>query len=690
LYDSTDFSDFDTHRNPVVNWALMPLQWLGMRTVMHDVAKGLPPDCDPTEYRGIVTWFWDDTMSNAAAYCAWLKRQSEHGIRIAMMGRLGADIDAMTKEPIDTAARKQGYAALGLTYVPLATTLRQAIEAVSVDPAMAQFERKDKGVLPYYDFFRAGKDARRYVVLRRRDVQNSDSDVVCVTDRGGFALHGYDLFSFDDGRAQWRIDPFRFFAEALAIDPAVPVADPTTLFGKRVLYSHIDGDGFRNITEIDSVRTSAEVIYTEIIAKRDIPVTASFIAAEVDPRYFGNERFRAIARTIAAAPNVEIGVHGYSHPLIWSRRLTAFALAGFSTATAGTGNVDAKTESMYEGLAYADVPEDVFLRKEIDDAVAYVGALVAPKRPAVYQWTGDCRPQPEALRKVDALRLGAINGGDSRMDPFFPSYAGVAPWWVDIGGISQVYTSQSNENIYTNGWTGPFYGFEHVVKTMTETERPTLADKVARRVSAIGVYYHYYSAQNKDGLKALQRVYDFATAQDVTPVFTSRYIAAVQGARGMSTSLERDGGYTVRDYGACMTLRVSAAAGYPLVSSTSNVLGYDDWEGHRYIHLGVGGYARVILRNTRPDATYVRASSADIRVKRMTGDEIRFAGMGWGKAAVTFGGMTPQSVWEGTMRLRGSAKIRRFSVRVDAWGSAVVDLPAGAAVYVSLKKKGGA
>ena len=66
----------------------------------------------------------------------------------------------------------------------------------------------------------------------------------------------------------------------------------------------------------------------------------------------------------------------------------------------------------------------------------------------------------------------------------------------------QVYAPVINENVYTNLWTGPYYGFRRVLETFALTESP-------RRLKPIDVYYHFYSGAKVAGQQAWAEVYDF-------------------------------------------------------------------------------------------------------------------------------------------------------------------------------------
>ena len=80
---------------------------------------------------------------------------------------------------------------------------------------------------------------------------------------------------------------------------------------------------------------------------------------------------------------------------------------------------------------------------------------------------GDTAPNAEAGTLQPARVCGNINGGDTSIStqPVTHSH-----WRLGIKeGYLQVYAPITNENIYTNLWTGPFYGFERAIETM---ERP--------------------------------------------------------------------------------------------------------------------------------------------------------------------------------------------------------------------------
>ncbi len=117
----------------------------------------------------------------------------------------------------------------------------------------------------------------------------------------------------------WAIDPFRLIEETLDL-PKIPAADATTESGRRILTSHIDGDGFPSKAWFPGKPYTAEVLLKHVFKKYPLPQTVSVIEGEVGKRGLypdQSEEMEAVARKIFALPNVEIASHTFSHPFFW-------------------------------------------------------------------------------------------------------------------------------------------------------------------------------------------------------------------------------------------------------------------------------------------------------------------------------------------------------------------------------------
>ena len=103
----------------------------------------------------------------------------------------------------------------------------------------------------------------------------------------------------------------------------MPIPDVTTLSGRRVWFSHIDGDGWNNVSRMEAYREkptiAATVVLKELIAPYpDLPVAVGVIGADIDERYGTPEAARTAAHELFALPQVEVATHTYTHPYQWS------------------------------------------------------------------------------------------------------------------------------------------------------------------------------------------------------------------------------------------------------------------------------------------------------------------------------------------------------------------------------------
>ena len=146
------------------------------------------------------------------------------------------------------------------------------------------------------------------------------SVVVATGPGGGFAPHNYTIYyEPNTDRVRWTLNPFTFFTARIRRRSGSRFPMPRRCPGRRIYFSHIDGDGWNNLTEIEghreAQRVSAEVIAREaIVPYPDLPVTVGLIAGDVDLELGGNPAGRAIARQLYALPQVEVASHTYTHP----------------------------------------------------------------------------------------------------------------------------------------------------------------------------------------------------------------------------------------------------------------------------------------------------------------------------------------------------------------------------------------
>ena len=154
----------------------------------------------------------------------------------------------------------------------------------------------------------------------------------------------------------------------------------------------------------------------------------------------------------------------------------------------------------------------------------------------------------------------------------------VSPLGVKKGKYFQVYAPNQNENIYTNDWTGPFYGFRNVVQTFKLTDKPL-------RLKPIDIYYHFYSGTKKASLAALMYAYDWALSQQVFNIYVSDYFKIVLDFN-RTTIAQTSQGWQINNKGNIRELRSPRKLGYPDLKNSKNIIGYDFHGKDLYVHLG--------------------------------------------------------------------------------------------------------
>ncbi len=596
-------------------YAAMPLNHLGYATRQIDVStQNLPAGPLTGQVAGIVTWFDHASFPRSAATWRWLREQIAAGVPVAVLGSFGAGGDAATLQALGLAQGAQPPAGLHPARITQQAKDFFGFESPPL-PSAPDFT-------PWQ--IRQGKPLLTVSVAGQTEV------AAAITPWGGYALSPYVLRNLPQGdlksdelQAAWILNPFRFFRAALRL-PSVPVYDYTTASGRRLLFALIDGDGFASGSWIDRYRDqpAAKVILDAVLKRFPLPITVSVIASEFayDGLYPKAEvnRLRPIARAIFRLPWVEMGSHTYSHPFDWP------ALERDPNLSAGLHiKKGAHTEGAYvtgdsPSLRYGynlPVPGYRFSPEmEVTGSVKIIDRLLAPpgKRVRVIQWSGDTNPDAEVLGIAYRDGLANINGTNSTIDHAHPSLTNVAPLGVWKGPYFQVYSPIANEDQYTHGWQPPYCGYNKAIQTMQMTGAP-------RRLTAMEIYYHFYSGARACALKDLIEVYQWAEKQPSTPVFASTYshIAVDFEHAGLARTPE---GFLARGYGLDQELRIPADLGYPDLTRSRNIAGFDDANGQRYIHLGPGDQALLVLSPKPPGSPYLISANGLIEgLKRAPG-----------------------------------------------------------------------
>ena len=166
-----------------------------------------------------------------------------------------------------------------------------------------------------------------------------------------------------------------------------------------------------------------------------------------------------------------------------------------------------------------------------------------------------------------------------------------------------MFAPNQNENVYTNLWTGPFYGFRRVIETFELTETPY-------RFKPVDIYYHTYAASKTASLQALHEVYRWALSQPLHPVYASEYIRKVLDFNDFVVARTPDG-LRLRGNGDLRTVRLPLTGPAPDLAHSIAVAGMAPGPQARYVHLT--GDDVLLSLNAEPDASpYLESANARI------------------------------------------------------------------------------
>lgn len=578
MIHNTANTEYDLINTNGQHYATMPLNYLGYTVEYLDARSTLPAEPLTGRYAGIVVWLEQAAGREGAALRAWLMRQKKAGVPFVILGDGAFLFDSGDAEQLGLKYSKSANERMRLH-----VEQRDALVGFEVQPAF------DRAAF----FSLQARDAN--VLLRLANELNETQDAIALTAWGGYALNPHVLVELPavpgNGKAgdtsrnmRWVVNPIEFLRRALQL-PDMPVPDVTTESGRRKLMVHMDGDGFANKGEFPGAPYGAEVLLKQILKKYSLPMTMSVIQGEIAPDGLypaQSAALEGIAREIFALPQVEIASHSFSHPFQWRKAV-------------------ANPEEEGYHLKLKNYEFD--LQQEISGSISYIETRLAPpgKKVKVFLWTGDCNVGSDALEIAAQAGVASMNGGETTITRSFPTLTLVAPLGVTKGGEFQVYAPNQNENVYTNDWRGPFYGYERVIETFEMTGAPY-------RLKPVDIYFHTYSASKPASLKALDRVFRWALAQLLTPVHIADYVHQVRDFNRMVVARTRDG-WRVRGAEHLRELRAPLSLGRPVIEAA--VAGFNHYENQQYLHLG-DSEANIRFRSAATAAPYLVSANARI------------------------------------------------------------------------------
>lgn len=277
LYDGAEGGPADSR---VHQWLAVPLEALGLTLEYWNARQELPGFALAGRYAGVVAWL-PGPLPRPEALRAWLERQCEEGVRLALWG----DSSAL-QEPA-------ALARWGLAPVALQRPVRlgPTLPTVGLEASPAVRPR----ALPQV---RANSPQVR-VHLAVVDAQGRQGAAIATGPCGGLVLGPYALEEGYAGQLRWVLDPAAFLQEALGLEP-MPIPDPTTENGRRVLTLQVAGQGFATPSGVPGTPPAGQRVLEALLLRHRLPATLSLQERELRP-----PALQALARRLRALPYVE-------------------------------------------------------------------------------------------------------------------------------------------------------------------------------------------------------------------------------------------------------------------------------------------------------------------------------------------------------------------------------------------------
>lgn len=544
----------------------MPLEQLGYVPILHNALAPFTDNDYEQDFAGIVFYVDDDPTKFPLTCLNWLLEEKKRGVPVLFFNDFPFTNHANFQKAFDISTIQDTSKLGQLTF-----SKEQAHVGFETPPTI-------NAIAPSILVHHVHK-----AWLSLRSSTGLTIPVIGTTSWGGFVLLHYGYWQSDNKTTRWIVNPFMALRHMLKLKH-IPIPDTTTENGTRLMMAEIDGDGFVNRPEFDPSVFAAKVIEDDILNHYKMPTTVSVVEGEIGPTgIYPNESKAAevVARDIFKPDYIELATHSYSHPFDWR------VAEGY-----------AKT-SIHDTIHLPIKNYRFNLKREIKGSVNYINHTLAPpnKQVKVFLWTGNADPSEKAVKMTYSIGLSNMNGGMTSISKKQPSLMNVSPLGIYKGRYYQVYAPIGNEIYYTNNWSGPYYGFKNVIQTLKMTNSP-------RRLKPVDIYYHFYSGDKLAGLQALKTIYNWTQTQHLMHIFVSSYTHKVLDFNN-AVLQQIDNGWLIHTNGHLREFRIPPSAGYPDFKRSKNIIGYDDFQKTRYIHLGPSHESHLILSLTKPTEPYL-------------------------------------------------------------------------------------
>lgn len=635
----------------------MPLEWLGYEVEYLNVGKVSPPPVLDERFCGII--FDVETQlpfGGEAWYVDWILEQKARGLKLLFTGQYPFQQDVQRMRLLKGLGAEGSY-----SQVPQP----EKVELRKVNRELMNYEATLTAHPAEIEDSRAPAGAQVDVSVSCTDEAANKLvfDAVYTCSWGGALMEPYATFQASAEDQASLFDPFKFLNRIFP-GGSFPAPDASTRDGRRIFYTHIDGDGFCGVTGHAGDKICGAIIRDRILKKYPFPITVSLVEASMRALEEGQDEkaipmYEETARSCFALPNVQAASHSFSHPYVWIDHDDEFIPLYESRG------LELKASVKYD-------VENPKMDREVRGSIEYIRTLLPPgKKLDLMLWSGNCRPSPEALKICREMGIENMNGGNTVMSNRHPFLSNVSPRVMFWDGEMQIHAANQNEFVYTKNWAGPFFGgFSQVIETFNDTEEP-------RRLKPVNIYYHFYSAVTLGSLRALEKVHDWALERPLHSMTAVDYARLVRDSYHTKIYQSAPRTWILVNQGMQKTFRVDAKQGVPDLFASSGVIGYVKFKDQLFIHTDGSHVCTLVLADAPKPRIYLESSQGEISWKALGSNKVEFSVTELRPShTIVFGGCPAGQKWKANINDKGSEII------ADAQGKLTLPLSGNAQVLL--------
>lgn len=685
----------------------LPLNHLGYRLLYLDVSKDALPKSNDPGIAGVVSWF-DAPLAESDRFAEWAVAAGADcpdDFSFIVLGETGLFAD---RKP--SAVEAQFLQRLGLGWTARSILLGDLTNVSQMALPGSGFES---------DFvFRPG----RYASLRALMAKDAALSIIPV---GKLAADSIDLIvqhhpnayvhqsaTLDaDSRADghfWIMDPFAILGVALARNGQNPVADVTTLNGRRIYFETVGPEGWlvpapaRTFDE-EPLLGAENLLATLLMPFPDIPVTVAVVTGDLDEAIGGKraQTGQRMAARIFKLPQTAVATSGRSLVRQWA------ALFESSQTAAVPPPTDAEPldqtnrlltvlgRNLRQAFADPDAPDEPQLSDGLRQygqdpfvtAVETVGAIdavrtLAPEKraPPLFMWSGDGKPAKDARAAVATAGSAGFGGGTTALRGNL-SVSVLSPFYLSDGPQIQVYHALPGDLGNLGYPSTDIRAFQDLDLLALQTDQPM-------RLKPFQLAYSAGTANQFAARSTIQRLKQRASSTGTIPIFAERYVDIVEGFSSIEFQPEGVGKWRVIGRGGLQTVRFDDAQGLSLnLAESTGVLGARRINRALYVALDPGTVTPVVALIPDASATGMTVplgwiglldSNVEIHAATRIPCLSVFEVTGWGRGEINFygdpGAHYIVSSREGTPHSAG-LHLGQIDVVADASGYTAATVP---------------